>query len=55
MPMVARWRSLLNEYPDFKRWHENLARGSIITAKENARVLYRFMNMHDMTPQSMID
>jgi hypothetical protein len=55
MPRTAKWKRLLDEYPDFKRWHENLTRGSIITAKENARVLYRFMNMHDMTPQSIVD
>ena len=39
LPRVARWKSLLDEYPEFNRWYENLARGSRITADENARVL----------------
>jgi len=30
-------------------------RGSKITADENARVLYRFMKMHDMTPSSIVE
>jgi len=55
MPRVARWKSFLKEYPDFKRWYDNLARGSKITANENARVLYRFMKMHNMTPKSIIE
>ena len=55
MPRKARWKHLLDKDPNFKRWYDNLARGSIITANENARVLYRFLNMHQMTPESMID
>ena len=55
MPRKARWKHLLDKDQNFKRWHDNLARGSTITANENARVLYRFLNMHQMTPESMID
>jgi hypothetical protein len=55
LPRKAKWRYLLDEYPDFRRWYDNLARGSGITANENARILYRFMNMHDMTPKSMVE
>jgi hypothetical protein len=53
--MKARWKNLLEEYPDFRRWYDNLARGSRNTANENARVLYRFLKMHDMTPSSIIE
>jgi len=51
----ARWKYLLEEDPNFRRWYDNLSRGSIITANENARVLFRFMKMHDMTPTSMVE
>ena len=55
MPRKARWKGLLEEYPGFRRWHDNLSRGSRITADENTRVLYRFMDMHDMTPTSLVE
>ena len=55
MPRIAKWKSLLEEYPEFNRWYENLARGSRITADENARVLYRFMKIHDMTPNTIVE
>jgi integrase len=51
---TARWASLLDDDPDFRRWYHNLARGSEITAKETARVLYRFLKSHDMTPSSLV-
>ena len=51
---VARWTKFLDD-PDFRRWHENLARGSTGTAKERARVLFRFLNAHNMTPQALVD
>ena len=51
----ARWAYLLDEDPDFRRWFENLARGSRVTAFENARVLYRFLRQHDMTPREFAD
>lgn len=51
---VARWAYLLDEDPDFKRWYENLSRGSLGTAKERARVLFRFLNFHDLTPQELV-
>lgn len=52
---VARWAYLLDEDPDFRRWFENLARGSQVTAVERARVLYRFLRAHDMSPQELVD
>lgn len=51
---VARWAKLLED-DEFRRWHENLARGSHATAVERARVLYRFLNIHDMTARALVD
>lgn len=50
----ARWAYLMDENPNFRRWYENLARGSEGTARERARVLYRFLRKHDMTPRSLV-
>jgi hypothetical protein len=51
---TAGWRKLLED-DDVRRWHENLARGSQATAVERARVLYRFLQAHDMTPRALVD
>ena len=51
----ARWKYLLDENVNFRRWYENLARGSEGTAQERARVLFRFLTIHEMTPQSLVD
>ena len=51
----TRWAYLLDEDPVFRRWYDNLARGSETTAKERARVLYRFLQIHDLTPASLAD
>ncbi|MHA1632269.1 MAG: site-specific integrase [Candidatus Freyarchaeota archaeon] len=51
----ARWAHLLDEDPDFRRWFENLARGSEVTAFENARILYRFLRRHGMNPQDLVN
>ena len=50
----ARWAYLLDEDPDFRRWFDNLARGSEVTAFENARILYRFLRQHEMSPQDLV-
>ena len=50
----ARWAYLLDEDPHFRRWFDNLARGSEVTAFENARILYRFLRQHEMTPQDLV-
>lgn len=50
-----RWANLLEENPDFRRWYENLARGSVGTARERARVLYRFLREHEMTPAGLVE
>jgi len=51
---TARWAKLLEEN-DFRRWYENLARGSQGTATERARVLYRFLIAHSLTPNGLVD
>ena len=51
----ARWAYLLEKDPNFRRWHDNLARGSLGTARERARILYRFLQDHDMTPAALVD
>ena len=51
----ARWAYLLEEDPDFRRWFDNLGRGSEVTAFENARILYRFLRQHDMGPQDLVE
>jgi len=51
---APRWAHLLED-PEFRRWYENLARGSEGTAIERARVLYRFLRLHDMTPHGLVE
>jgi len=55
MPRTAAWKHLLEEHEDFRRWYDNLARGSINTANENARVLYRFLRKNNTTLDDMLD
>jgi hypothetical protein len=50
----ARWAHLLDENQDFRRWYDNLARGSEGTARERARILYRFLTIHDLTPDGLV-
>jgi len=54
---VARWAYLLDEEPDFRRWYENLSMGSKLTAKEGAKILYRFLKNHEdiSTPMSLVE
>lgn len=51
----ARWAHYLDEDPNFRRWYDNLARGSEVTAKENARVLYRFLKDQNMTAKELVE
>lgn len=44
----------MKENPDFRRWHDNLARGSQITAQVNARTLIRFSKLIKMTPTEIV-
>ena len=48
-------RSRLLANPNIKRWHDNLARGSKLTADGRLRRLGRFCEMHDITPMQLAD
>ena len=52
---VARWARLLEEDEDFRRCHDNLARGSVYTARSRARVLYRFLRLHGLSPRQLVE
>ena len=45
---------MLEEDHDFRRWYENLARGSENTANLNARTLYRFSKLVKLTPSEIV-
>ena len=51
----ARWAYLLEEDEDFRRWYNNLAMGSEVTAKERARVLYRFLVKQGLTLGGLVE
>ncbi len=51
----ARWAYLLEENDVFRRWYNNLAMGSKVTAKERARVLYRFVVKKGMTVDGLVE
>ena len=40
---------------DIRRWYDNLARGSPLTAEGRLRRLGRFCEMHEMTPTQIVD
>ena len=40
---------------NIKRWYDNLARGSTLTAEGRPRRLERFCEVHDMTPAHLAD
>ena len=52
---TARWAYLLEENDVFRRWYNNLAMGSKVTAKERARVLYRFVVKKGMTVDGLVE
>src|SRR5437667_12101191 len=52
--MKPRHRHLLTD-PDVKRWYDNLARGSIITAEERLRRLGRFCNVTGLGLKEIIE
>jgi hypothetical protein len=54
MPRVTGWKHILEENDDFRRWYENLARGSINTANLNARTLYRFNRLVKLSPSEIV-
>ena len=50
---TAAWAKLLKD-ETVKRWYENLERGSPLTAKERLRVLNRYLQHHNLTPQKLV-
>lgn len=48
-------KSKLLSNPDIKRWHDNLARASPITAEVRLRRLGHFCEVHQMTPMELAD
>ncbi len=52
--MKPRHKHLLND-ADVKRWYDNLARGSVITAEERLRRLGRFCNVTGLDPKGIIE
>jgi len=44
-----KYRKFLDN-PDVKRWYDNTARGSMLTAKTNLKRLGHFCNIHQTTP-----
>jgi integrase len=52
---TSRWAPLLEENEDFRRWYENLARGSEGTARERVRILYRFLRFHGLTCDGLVE
>ena len=55
MRKPAYWAHYLDEDLNFKRWYDNLARGSRLTARDRARVLIRFTRAHGMDPKDLVD
>lgn len=53
MTFENKYRELLND-PEIKRWYENLARGSLITADERLRRLGRICLLVNKTPLQLI-
>ena len=51
----SRWAYLLEEDDVFRRWYNNLAMGSEVTAKERARVLYRFVVKLELTVDGIVE
>ena len=48
-------KSRLLSNPDIKRWYDNLARGSKLTAEGRLRRLNKFCEMHQTTPMQLAD
>ncbi len=48
-------KSRLLANPDIRRWYDNMARGSVNTAEGRLRRLGRFCEMHQMTPNQLVE
>ena len=55
MPRKSGWKQLIEEYPEFNRWYQNLARGSKTTAQERARIINRYLQHHGLTPRELVE
>ena len=55
MPRRSGWKQLAEEHPEFNRWIQNLARGSETTAQERARIIYRYLDHHKLTPRTLVE
>ena len=53
-PETSRKKRMLDN-PEIKRWYDNLARGSPITADVRLRRLGKFCEIHGMTPMELAD
>lgn len=51
---ISKKEQLLNN-PEVRRWHDNLARGSPLTAEVRLRRLGKFCEIHSMTPMELAD
>lgn len=51
----AKWKNLLEEYPDLNRFYNNLAINSENTANERLRILYRFLTRFNYTSTSLVE
>jgi len=55
MPRKAGWKQLVEDYPEFNRWYQNLARNSITTAQEISRIINRYLKHHNLTPTELVE
>ncbi len=42
-------------HPDVRRWYDNLARGSVLTANNSLRCIDKFCETHGMSPTELAD
>ncbi len=54
MPRTTGWKHILDENDEFRRWYDNLARGSVNTANLNAKTLYRFSKLVKLSPTEIV-
>jgi len=52
---IAKFKQELYYDDDYRRWYENLKRGSEVTADEQARVLIRYLNHFGMKPSDLVN
>jgi hypothetical protein len=55
LPRKAAWKSLLDTDDDFRRWYENIVRGSINTGNLYARTLIRLSKKLELTPTQILE